>query len=134
MSLLSFSYFGMCSHLHKNVLRDKCTFAVCSSRCGLRTGGRSFVKVSGAPRSPETTVWRRRPITARRDRRTSGQKTNRTPLHHTWTATSLLVAVPLLIPLLVWRKVRMFALLLFLQTLMFPVAPSAFTLLHFSPS
>lgn len=71
---------------------ESCSFAKrpCSlSRCGSRTGGQSFVKVKGAPRSPETRVWRRRRTAAKWDWRTSGPTASRKSKSQ--TAKSLLL-------------------------------------------
>lgn len=100
-----------------------------SSRCGSRTGGQSFVKVRGVPRSPGTRLWRRHHIGAKWNR----MKTNRTSPYHRQTPTSLLLL--LLAVLLRWIKVGIFAPLSPpVRTSIFPGAPFDFPLLHFSPS
>lgn len=119
-------------HLYELRHFTKFTFAVYLSRCGSRIGGQSFVKVRGAPRSPETTVWRRRHITARQEKRKSVLKTNKTSPHYILTAASCLTAVLLLLLLLMWIKLP--TNLSLLQTLMLHSVRSDFTLLHFSPS
>lgn len=119
-------------HLYELCHFTKFTIAVYLSRCGSRIGGQSFVKVRGAPRFLETTVRRRRHVTAKWEKRKSVLKTNKISPHYILTAASCLIVVLLLLLLLVWIKQP--TNLSLLQTLMLHGVLSDFTLLHFFPS